>query len=82
MSLNLDKLSQKLLFELSENCRQPDSVIAKKLNTSKQVVRYRINRLEEQGVISAYNALIDFRVLGYNSVRPYFKLFLVKKLFK
>lgn len=72
--MKIDKLSRKLLFELSENCRQPDSLIAKKLNTSKQVVRYRINRFEEQGVISAYNALIDFRVLGYNSIRPYFKL--------
>lgn len=74
MSLKLDKLSKKILFELSENCRQPDSMIAKKLNTSKQVIRYRINRLENERVINAYNALIDFRVLGYNSVRVYFKL--------
>jgi len=72
--LKLDKLNKSLLFELSENCRQADSVIAKKLKTSKQVIRYRIQKLEEEEYITSYNALIDFRTLGYNSVRPYFKL--------
>jgi DNA-binding Lrp family transcriptional regulator len=36
-------------------------------------VRYRIKRLETEGIIAAYNGLIDFRVLGFNSIRMYFK---------
>ncbi len=72
--IKLDKLDKDILFELSSNCRQPDSTIAKKLRKSKQVVRYRIKKLEQEGIISAYNALIDFRVLDFNSIRIYFKL--------
>ncbi|RLE38531.1 hypothetical protein DRJ17_03760 [Candidatus Woesearchaeota archaeon] len=72
--LELDKLDRDILYELSYNCRQPDSIIAKKLRKSKQVIRYRIRRLERDGIISAYNALIDFRVLGFSSIRIYFKL--------
>ncbi len=74
LMIKLDKLNQNLLFELSSNCRQADSFIAKKLNTSKQVIRYRIQKLEEENYITSYNALIDFRILGYNSIRLYFKL--------
>jgi DNA-binding Lrp family transcriptional regulator len=33
-----------------------------------------MKRLEEEKIITAYNALIDFRVLGFNSIRVYFKL--------
>ncbi|MBD3355440.1 winged helix-turn-helix transcriptional regulator [Candidatus Woesearchaeota archaeon] len=70
----LDKLDRDILYELGYNCRQPNSIIAKKLRRSKQVIRYRIKKLEEKGIISAYNSLIDFRVLGFNSLRIYFKL--------
>lgn len=70
----IDKLDQAVLYEISSNCRQPESEIGKKIRRSKQVVRYRIKRLEQEGIISAYNALIDFRVLGFNSMRIYFKL--------
>lgn len=72
--IKLDKLDKDLITELSTNCRQSDNAIAKKLHSSKQVIRYRKKRLEEEKIITAYNALIDFRVLGYNSIRPYFKL--------
>jgi DNA-binding Lrp family transcriptional regulator len=70
----LSKLDKDILFELSEDCRQSDASIGKKLRRSKQTIRYRIKRLEEQKIITAYNALIDFRVLGLNSIRVYFKL--------
>lgn len=70
----LDKLDKDIIYELSSNCRQPDSVIAKKLLKSKQVIRYRISNLERAKIILDYNALIDFRILGFNSFRMYFKL--------
>jgi Lrp/AsnC family leucine-responsive transcriptional regulator len=72
--VKLDKLDRDILFELNYDCRRSDSVIAKKVSKSKQVVRYRIRKLEKIGVISSYNALIDFRILGFNSIRIYFKL--------
>jgi len=40
---------------------------------SKQVVRYRIKRLEEQGILKSYHAVIDWRRLGYNAIRVYVK---------
>jgi DNA-binding Lrp family transcriptional regulator len=71
--MKLDKLDKEILYELNYDCRQPDSVIAKKLLKSKQVIRYRIKRLESEKIISAYTALIDYRVLGFNNIRVYFK---------
>jgi len=70
----IDKVDRDLLFELSNDCRQTDSAIGRKLGKSKQVILYRRKRLEREGVITAYNALIDFRALGFDSVRIYFKL--------
>jgi len=69
----LDKIDKKLLYELNWNCRQTNQEIAKKMNTSKQVIAYRIKRFEEQKIISGYNALIDWRRLGYNAHRIYIK---------
>ena len=72
--IKLDALNRRLLYELNYDCRQSDSQMARKLKSSKQVINYRIKKLEELGVISAYNALIDFRVLGFSSLRVYIKL--------
>jgi len=63
----------KLLFELNWNCRQTHTALGKKLRISKQVVSYRINQLEKQEIIKSYHALIDWRKLGYNSIRVYLK---------
>ncbi|MDA3836195.1 MAG: winged helix-turn-helix transcriptional regulator [Nanoarchaeota archaeon] len=70
----MDKIDKKLLYELNWDCRQTASELGKKLGTSKQVVNYRIKRLEEEKIILGYSALIDWRALGYNSTRVYLKL--------
>lgn len=69
----IDKIDKKLVYELNRNCRQTHTSLAKKLNISKQVVRYRILQLEKRGIIKSYHALIDWRRLGYNSIRVYIK---------
>ncbi len=69
----MDKKDQKLLYELSRNARQSENEIAKKLQLSKQVVNYRIKRLEKSGIIQSYHPYINWRVLGYNAIRVYFK---------
>lgn len=70
----VDETDKKLLFELNWDCRQTNTSLGKKLHTSKQVVAYRINQLEKEGIIRSYHALIDWRKLGYNSIRVYLKL--------
>jgi len=68
-----DLLDRKLLYELNWNARQTHTTLAKKLKVSKQVVSYRIKKLEQEGVIKSYHAVIDWRKLGYNSIRIYLK---------
>lgn len=69
----VDIIDKKLLFELNLNCRKPNTEIGKKLKISKQVVNYRINQLEKEKIIRSYHALIDWRKLGFNSIRIYIK---------
>jgi Lrp/AsnC family leucine-responsive transcriptional regulator len=68
-----DSTDLKLIFELNRNCRQTHTALGKKLRISKQVVSYRINQLEKKEIIKSYHALIDWRRLGYNSIRVYLK---------
>lgn len=71
--LELNNSDKKLLYELNWDCRQTNSKLAKKLRVSKQVINYRIKRLEEEKIIFGYSTLIDWRKLGYNSTRVYLK---------
>lgn len=68
-----DATDLKLLFELNRDCRQTHTALGKKLRISKQIVSYRISQLEKKEIIKSYHALIDWRRLGYNSVRVYLK---------
>jgi len=70
----IDKLDRKVLYELDNNARQPISRIAKKLGTSKQVIKYRINRLLKMGIIKSFYTVIDHSKLGHFSFRVYIKL--------
>ncbi len=69
----LDNLDKKLLYELNWNARASHSALAKKFRTSKQVIGYRIKKLEEVGILKSYHAVIDWRKLGYNAIRVYIK---------
>ncbi len=66
---DLDKIDIKLLAILEEDGRQSLSQIAKKLNTSQQVVSYRIKSLEKRNIIGGYYTFINFLRLGYTSFR-------------
>jgi Lrp/AsnC family leucine-responsive transcriptional regulator len=57
---NIDKTDKNILNSLVKNCRKNYAKIAKELNLSKEVARYRIKRLEQRGIIKAYKTLIDF----------------------
>ena len=73
-SLKLDKKDKKILCLLDLNAKMNYSELAKKVKTTKQVIRYRINRLEQAKIIKGYYAVIDHSKLGLTNYRLNFKL--------
>jgi DNA-binding Lrp family transcriptional regulator len=74
MGIKLNLKDKKILYCLEENSRQSNSAIAKKVGLSKDIVNYRIKKLEDSGIIRGYYTIIDFSRLGYFSIRVYLKL--------
>jgi DNA-binding Lrp family transcriptional regulator len=72
--VELDIKDSKLLLELDRNARQPISALAKKTGLSREVVQYRMKRLEETGVISRYTTIVDFHKIGFSQYKIYLKL--------
>lgn|SRR3989338_3673900 len=70
----MDKLDQKILQVLDFNGRMPASHIATRVQSNKEVVLYRINKLEERGIILRYFPVLDMSKLGYYTSRLYFDL--------
>ncbi len=70
----LDKADKRILFELERNARITDSAIAKIVRKSKDSVRYRIRKLEEQKVILGYRTWIDYSKLGYRTSTIYLNI--------
>ncbi|MFH1970805.1 MAG: Lrp/AsnC family transcriptional regulator [Patescibacteria group bacterium] len=70
----LDLKDRRILSLLDVNSRQPNSKIAKQVGLSKDVVNYRIKKLEEGGFIKGYYTVIDFSKFEYFSIRVYLKL--------
>lgn len=61
----MDKTDKKILAELLRDARQPFSSLAKKLNISRELATYRVNRLHEQGIIKEFTTEIDVEKLGF-----------------
>ncbi|TFG15089.1 MAG: Lrp/AsnC family transcriptional regulator [Promethearchaeota archaeon] len=60
----LDEIDKKLLNILQKDGRRPILEIAKELNVSKSTISYRLNRLEEEGIIEGYYAKLNASKLG------------------
>ena len=73
-AFKLDKKDKKILYLLDVNGRHTYSQLAKKITMSKQLVKYRIDRLEKTGIIKGYYPMIDTSKLGLTTFRIYFKL--------
>ena len=67
--MKLDQTDKKILYELDKNCRTPVSTIAKKVKCSREVVNYRIQRLQRKGIIDGYYPVINLSTLGYMHIR-------------
>jgi len=69
--IKIDLKDRKILYQLDINSRQSLSQIGKKVGLPKNVVAYRLKRLEEKGIINCYYTVIDSFKLGYTSLRLY-----------
>ncbi len=72
--MSLDKLDVKILTILDKDGRSTESAIAKEVKTSKQVVKYRLKRLEERGIIENYYSMLDVGRLGFDSYYIFLQL--------
>ena len=72
--MELDLKDRRILAEIEMNAKLPHSIIAKRVKLSKQVVKYRIEKLESEKLIEGYNAVIDLNKLGENIYVVYLKL--------
>lgn len=60
----IDVTDLKILAELVENAKTSNVEIGKKLQIHPNVVAYRINKMENAGVIKEYTTVLDFNKLG------------------
>jgi DNA-binding Lrp family transcriptional regulator len=74
MAKMVTKTDRRIMYYLLENARMPDSAIAKKMSTSKQVIGYRLKRLEKLNALTGYRAKINSSLLGFSTFGVYIQL--------
>ena len=62
----MDSVDQQLLDLLQEDCKMTIKELAQKLNLTSTPVFERIKRLEENGYIDSYSAVLNRKKLGLN----------------
>jgi Lrp/AsnC family transcriptional regulator, regulator for asnA, asnC and gidA len=72
-AVKLDSLDMKILYELDCDASQPFARIGKKLHAGRDIIAYRVKRLEEAHVIEKYTPIIDFGKAGYIAAALYLK---------
>lgn len=63
----MDEIDKKILQILQENDKVRYQEIGKKLKIGASTVHYRIKKLSENGVIKSFSAIIDPKVVGYDT---------------
>ena len=63
--VKLDNKDKKIIEQLQKNAKQSISDIARKTKLPRDVVKYRIKKLEEEKVIRFYHAFLNPSKLGY-----------------
>lgn len=72
--MKIDSKDMKILSELDINARQSNNKIGKKVGLSKEVVKYRIDRLIKNNVIIKFYTVINYFKLGINKFKLYLRL--------
>lgn len=65
MKIELDEIDRAILRELQANARISNAELGRKINLSPPAVHARVRRLEENGLIRRYVALLDPEVAGF-----------------
>ncbi len=65
----IDKIDLKIMSALDDDAHCSLSRLAKKLQTSQQVISFRLQSLKKRGIISSFFTVIDFTKLGYTNYR-------------
>ena len=74
MAYKLDLVNKKILYELDKNARISDSQLAKKVNRSREAVRNRIKKLQDDGIILNFITSINPSKVGCMFFKMYFQL--------
>lgn len=64
MSRQLDEIDRKILRALVEDGRLSNTDLARKVGLSPSPCWQRVRRMEEEGVIAGYTAVLDHEALG------------------
>jgi DNA-binding Lrp family transcriptional regulator len=67
----LDKIDLKILRCLANNARIKITDLAKKVNASVTVARYRLKKLEKNKVILGYKYALNPKLLGYETCKAF-----------
>lgn len=70
----LDAVDRRILYELDKNCRVSDNYLAKLVRRSREAVRNRIKKLEEDGIIQGFITSINPAKFGNLFFKMYFQL--------
>lgn len=63
--MHLDLKDKRILLELSQDARISRSILARKVQLSKDSVLYRINNYLKSGLIQGFRTVVDVELLGY-----------------
>jgi len=69
----LDVKDMKILAELDKNARQSNNQIGKKVRLSKEVVKYRIDKMIESEVIIRFHTITNYFKLGIQKFKLYLR---------
>ncbi|MDE1825445.1 MAG: AsnC family transcriptional regulator [Candidatus Micrarchaeota archaeon] len=72
--VQIDEIDYKILVALSKNGRAKTVEIARQIGSTEMVVKYRMNKLIENGIILAFRPIFDARKLGYFYFKVNFSL--------
>ncbi len=70
----IDLKDRKILVELDEDARQSNNQIGKKVGLSKEVVKYRIDKMMENGAILRFHTVINYFGIGIVKFKLYLRL--------
>jgi len=74
METETDELDYAILAELDLNCRRSNVELSKVLGRSRQTVDYRIERLEQRGILLNYHCTVSFSRIGYRFYKVFLRL--------